>query len=652
MSDPSPPSSTELSGSSASSSSTSESSGIAPRDLSPTPSSTDPGDRPRVAIGVPIYENAQYLREALDDLVGQTYRNFRAVLVDDGTTDGSAAIIDAVVAADDRFTVVRHPKNTGLIHAWRVAAEGALALQPDYFAWMGDHDRVDPNWLEALVNALDHDSEAVLAYAKTIKIDDQGSRCGASKELYDSTSRTVTERIEDAALGRVPAGDVVYGLFRADALRACGVFRPECFPDRLLVSEVSIYGTTKLVSTAARFRRVFGSENLPMTQLLERQLATLFHDGNRPDGSPVVSFLTALLRAAEESTEPEVIRLRRRHHAWCFLIRHRHKFRKLSRQELDEPLRADLEPYRELVSIDTSQSVAVYKSADQMQADHLRLVTTKQKLDRLRRKYRWALALAFVGPILHSAARVVKRFIRPKRFDGPIQPNRVLHVVPKSILRSDAFHGSTKDIRNRTEYFEARSIRYDEFFVSRDDEAASREIAAADFTQYGCVIVDLPGSLPRTLGEIRRRAPQARVMFRSHNAEFFHRLDWVKAAEDPAAKREYRKRALKNLIKDAWCMLESDRVIAISDWDTKRYWRWLGRPSRVVCVPYFFPASYVDSAKADGPIEKEDLCICIGSSSPGPLTFDQIRGFADVVGKAGDRVDGWRFQVTGGTGTI
>jgi CDP-glycerol glycerophosphotransferase len=73
---------------------------------------------------VPIYNVEAFLRDCLDSVHGQTYRDLQVILVDDGCTDGSVAIAEEFVAADPRFQLIRQAnaglsaaRNTGVLHA-------------------------------------------------------------------------------------------------------------------------------------------------------------------------------------------------------------------------------------------------------------------------------------------------------------------------------------------------------------------------------------------------------------------------------------------------------------------------------------------------------------------------------------------------------
>ena len=68
---------------------------------------------PKVSIIVPVYNAEKALRRCVDSILNQDYTDFELILADDGSTDGSPAILDAYAAADGRVHVI-HKKNTGV----------------------------------------------------------------------------------------------------------------------------------------------------------------------------------------------------------------------------------------------------------------------------------------------------------------------------------------------------------------------------------------------------------------------------------------------------------------------------------------------------------------------------------------------------------
>ena len=64
---------------------------------------------PEVSVIMPVYNVAPCLRQCLDSLKAQTLKDIEIICVDDGSTDGSSAILDEYAAADSRFRVIRQP---------------------------------------------------------------------------------------------------------------------------------------------------------------------------------------------------------------------------------------------------------------------------------------------------------------------------------------------------------------------------------------------------------------------------------------------------------------------------------------------------------------------------------------------------------------
>jgi glycosyltransferase involved in cell wall biosynthesis len=218
-----------------------------------------------------LHNRAAYLPEALDSWLAQSFQDFALVLVDDGSRDETETIAREYEKRDSRIRYLRLADRQGMVAAWRVAFEQA-ASGVSYFAWASDHDRWHPDWLSTLVTVLNDHPSVVLAYPLTQRIDpaglplDKPARQFETFGLTDLDARwTHLSRSESMA-----AGDMVYGLLRADAVRRAGVFREVLCPDRLLVAELTLQGQIRQVPQVLWFRRQFEGGSIG------RQRVTLF----------------------------------------------------------------------------------------------------------------------------------------------------------------------------------------------------------------------------------------------------------------------------------------------------------------------------------------------------------------------------------------
>lgn len=96
------------------------------------------------SIIIPVYNVAPYLRECLDSVLAQTFTDWEAICIDDGSTDGSGEILDEYAAKDKRFKVI-HQKNAGVSAARNAGIDAAGG---EYVTFLDGDDAYDRSWLE------------------------------------------------------------------------------------------------------------------------------------------------------------------------------------------------------------------------------------------------------------------------------------------------------------------------------------------------------------------------------------------------------------------------------------------------------------------------------------------------------------------------
>lgn len=101
-----------------------------------------------VSVIVPVYNVENYLRECIDSIVAQTYRNIEVILIDDGSKDSSGAICDEYADKDNRIKVI-HKENGGLSEARNSGLEIASG---DWIAFVDSDDYIDKAMLGTLVD--------------------------------------------------------------------------------------------------------------------------------------------------------------------------------------------------------------------------------------------------------------------------------------------------------------------------------------------------------------------------------------------------------------------------------------------------------------------------------------------------------------------
>lgn len=133
-------------------------------------------DQPYVSVIVPVYNAAEYLREAVDDLQNQRLSNFEMVFVDDGSTDDSCKILEEYAKADPRIQIIRQ-KNQ---YAGVARNNGMAQAKGEYLLFLDADDRFDPDMLlYTYACARANDAQIVLFHADLLQMP-QGTYAPAS----------------------------------------------------------------------------------------------------------------------------------------------------------------------------------------------------------------------------------------------------------------------------------------------------------------------------------------------------------------------------------------------------------------------------------------------------------------------------------------
>ncbi len=91
---------------------------------------------PLMSFIIPVYNVAPYLRECLNSVIGQDFKDFELCIVDDGSTDGSSTICDEYAATYPQLIKLKHQPNQGV----SIARNNALEMATGQFIWFVDAD--------------------------------------------------------------------------------------------------------------------------------------------------------------------------------------------------------------------------------------------------------------------------------------------------------------------------------------------------------------------------------------------------------------------------------------------------------------------------------------------------------------------------------
>lgn len=206
---------------------------------------------PRVSIGVPVYNGARYLAEALESLLRQTYEDIEIIVSDNASTDATEEIARSFAARDSRVRYDRLPNNIG------AAANFMRVLhlaRGEYFRWAAADDLSAPEFVERCVAILDREPAVVQAYPRAKLIDERGAVIGE----YQDNLHIVAERASDRyiqVLERIGLCNAIYGVMRTSVLRRMppmGAFEGSDIPWQ---AEIALHGKIWEIPEYLFFRR-------------------------------------------------------------------------------------------------------------------------------------------------------------------------------------------------------------------------------------------------------------------------------------------------------------------------------------------------------------------------------------------------------------
>jgi glycosyltransferase involved in cell wall biosynthesis len=194
--------------------------------------------QPAVTVGLPVYNGERHLGAAIDSLLAQTYADFRLILSDNASTDGTEGICREYAVRDPRIGYYRHEVNRG--GAWNFNYVAKLARSP-YFKWAAHDDECEPTHLGRCVDALQRAPRAVLAYPRTALIDATGAVIGLYDDRLDLRNPRPVERLR-MFVHNVRRSNAVFGLIRRDALSRTRLFGRFWSADYALLIELLLQG--------------------------------------------------------------------------------------------------------------------------------------------------------------------------------------------------------------------------------------------------------------------------------------------------------------------------------------------------------------------------------------------------------------------------
>ena len=142
----------------------------------------------KVSIVTPCYNQGRYVGRTIESVRAQTFTDWEHVVVDDGSTDNSAAVIETFAACDPRLRLIRQP-NGGASKA-RNSGFAACSSSSDYLLFLDSDDCLEPEMLAMIVRYLDARTDVGLVYCACVYIDSDDRVTGKKEMIRYAPARS------------------------------------------------------------------------------------------------------------------------------------------------------------------------------------------------------------------------------------------------------------------------------------------------------------------------------------------------------------------------------------------------------------------------------------------------------------------------------
>ena len=192
---------------------------------------------PKVSIGLPVYNGENFLAEAIESILGQTFEDFELIISDNCSTDATAAICQTYASRDKRIRYFRNEENIGasgnFIRVYRLSSA-------ELFKWAAHDDVYRPEFLARCVKVLYDNPATVLSYTRAIAIDAHGTFVQTYPARPNLSSQSLLVRFQDTlrTMETIP----IWGVVRKTVLGKTRLLGNYASPDIPLLAELSLYG--------------------------------------------------------------------------------------------------------------------------------------------------------------------------------------------------------------------------------------------------------------------------------------------------------------------------------------------------------------------------------------------------------------------------
>lgn len=196
-------------------------------------------EKPLVAVCIPTYNQAQYLRSSVGSACSQTYANVEVWVSDDASTDNTPEVMAQLCQQFPQVRYYRQPKNLGMVanNSWSLSQPTA-----EFIVHLDSDDVLSPNYIETLLPLMQQYPEAGYAHSAVQEIDEHGTIKGVLQLARQDEFRSAEKELQAAVSGYRMSANI--SMFRRQALRKLNFYegRPDFTHDYDLIVRMADAG--------------------------------------------------------------------------------------------------------------------------------------------------------------------------------------------------------------------------------------------------------------------------------------------------------------------------------------------------------------------------------------------------------------------------
>ncbi len=212
-------------------------------------------ESPVASIGLPVYNGENFVAEAIQCVLDQTFSDWELVICDNASTDGTVEICRQFAERDSRIRVHQNPRNMGVCFNY---SEVFRLSRGQYFKWMAHDDLFTPRFIEACVEELENDQGVVLAFTKMCYVDASGQVLRRQTSELSVSGETVESRAKQFLSSAAQSTDflwLAYGVVRREILQQSGSMGLYAGSDHVMLFRIALQGRIKQIEEEMFFRR-------------------------------------------------------------------------------------------------------------------------------------------------------------------------------------------------------------------------------------------------------------------------------------------------------------------------------------------------------------------------------------------------------------